>query len=45
VVKHVPDLDIIEENGEEMATGMENIKVMLRQPSARRIIKERVPIL
>jgi len=35
--KAVPDLDVIEENAEEMLTGMENIKVLLREPSARRI--------
>ena len=43
--KAVPDLDVIEENAEEMLTGMENIKVLLREPSARRIFKERTPVL
>jgi hypothetical protein len=34
-------LDIIEEKADEMGTGMENIKVMLRQPSARLIISDK----
>jgi len=33
----VPDLDVIEENVEEMLTGMENVKVLIKEPSARRI--------
>jgi hypothetical protein len=41
----VADLDIIEENAEEMATGMDNIKVLLKEPSSRRIVKERINIL
>jgi len=41
----VPDLDVIEEKAEEMATGMENIKVLLKEPSARRLFKERTPVL
>ena len=44
-IKAVPDLDVIEENVEEMLTGMENIKVLLKEPSARRIFKERTPVL
>ena len=34
-------MDIIEEKADEMGTGMENIKVMLRQPSARLIISDK----
>jgi hypothetical protein len=39
-----PILDVIEENAEEMGTGMENIKVMLREPSAKRIGREKAKL-
>jgi len=39
-----PVLDVIEENVEEMATGMENIKVIIREPSAKRINRGKAKI-
>lgn len=39
-----PLLDVIEERAEEMVTGMENIKVQLREPSAKRIVREKAKI-
>ena len=39
-----PLLDVIEEKAEEMVTGMENIKVQLREPSAKRIVREKAKI-
>jgi hypothetical protein len=39
-----PVLDVIEEKAEEMVTGMDNIKVMLREPSAKRIGRQKAKI-
>jgi hypothetical protein len=36
-----PDLPIIEEKADEMGTGMENIKISLKQPNSVKVVPEK----